>query len=534
MIDNRHFDQLMESGRPVGEIIGINQFLVKVRGMQPVSTRALILFEDGSKGLVHHILDDAVTVLHLGTTELRVGQTAVVMHDSLVAKVGKGFIGRVVNVSGEPLDGKGPIAAEATWPVFNPAPILSEREQLDEQVETGLTVIDILFPLVRGQRMAMLGDSKSGKSTLATQMAINQRDTDEIVIYVLIAKRISDVDMLVSRLTETDSLKKSVVIVSTMSDSLVMSYLAPYVGCALGEYLWQQCDQDAMIIYDDLTSHAHAHREISLISGVSPGRDSYPGDMFYAHSSLLERAGKLNRNHKTLTSIPIIFAAGGDITAYLPTNVMSITDGQWILDMAIFRDRMRPAISTGLSVTRVGGRGQTDRQKQLAAEVVLTLTGHAEAEQFSRFGSELGPEAQKSLALGNYLFEFFNQLPTEVYNFKEQMLALGTILDLDPKAKIDMKVLKDNLVSLAAQLADDASDEDFKKLTDQLASKATLGAKPAGASASADTNPQASGSASTSGDASPTNQSANSANSATETGKPAITSKEPAAAEAKK
>lgn len=476
MSDNRHFDQLLKQGRPVGEIIGIDHFLVRVRGMQPVAPRSLVLFEDGSKGFVQYILDDYITVLHLGVSQLRVGQTAVLMHEQLVTKVGKDFVGRVVSVAGEPLDGKGPIAADAAWPVFNAAPILSEREQLDVQVATGLTVVDELFPLVRGQRMALMGDSKSGKSTLATQMAINQKDTELIVIYVLIAKRRSDINTLIARLSETDSLKKSIVIVSTMFDSLVMSYLAPYVGCALGEYLWQKCDQDTLIIYDDLTSHAHAHREISLLSGVSPGRDSYPGDMFFAHSSLLERAGKLKRNHKTLTAIPLVLVSGGDISAYLPTNIMSITDGQWILDMDIFRDRMRPAISTGLSVTRVGGRGQTDRQKQLAAQVVSVLNAHSQAEEYSRFGSELGADAQRNLAIGNYLYDFFNQTPTEVYNFGEQTLALNIILGGDGTAKVDTKALKSQLPEAAKSITEATSDEEFKQISASLAAQVTLGA----------------------------------------------------------
>lgn len=493
MSDNRHFNRLLEAGKPVGEIIGINQFLIKIRGMQPVQTRALVLFEDGSKGLVQHILEDSVMVLQLGVTELRVGMMAVVMHDSLVTKVGKDFVGRVVSVSGEPLDGRGPIAADMTWPVFNAAPILSEREQLDVQVETGLTVIDELFPLVRGQRMAMLGDSKSGKSTLATQMAINQKNADEIVIYVLVAKRRSDIDTLISRLEATDALKTSIVIVSTTFDSLVMSYLAPYVGCAYGEYFWQKLDQDAVIIYDDLTSHAHAHREISLISGVSPGRDSYPGDMFFAHSSLLERAGKLKRNHKTLTALPLVLIPGGDITAYLPTNIMSITDGQWILDMEIFRDKMRPAISTGLSVTRVGGRGQTARQKQLAAQVTTILNGHAQAEEYSRFGSELGKDAQKNLAVGNYLYEFFNQTATEVYSFIEQVLALSVIINLEANEKPDIKALKNNLPEFSKRYSDKMTDDDFKQLISELASLATLGGKkqPAQAAEPASNDKQA-------------------------------------------
>jgi F-type H+-transporting ATPase subunit alpha len=453
MTDNRHFDQLVAAGRPVGEVIAVDRFMVKVRGMQPINIHALVLFEDGSKGYVHHILEDYLVILHLGNKSVLVGSTAVLQHDQLVTKVGKDFIGRVISVTGEPLDDKGPIAADGVRPVFSAAPPFHEREALSDQLETGITVIDTLFPLMRGQRMAMLGDGKSGKSTLATQIALNQVGTDVVSVYVLIAKRRSDVDMLLSRLTANDALKQSIVIVSTISESLIMSFLAPYVACSMAEYLWQQCDQDVLLVYDDLTAHAHTYREIALLSGMSPGRDSYPGDMFYVHSSLLERAGKLASNHRTLTTVPMVFAAGGDITSYLPTNVMSITDGQWILDMKIFRDTMRPAVNVGLSVSRVGGRGQSARQKKLGGQVFKTLTAHAEAQEFARFGSELAPDAQEALNRGNLLYK------------------LNISLTLTASEAVNLEALKQAANEYAKKVTDDKT---FDSVRAELKSKSLL------------------------------------------------------------
>lgn len=455
MSDQAHFENLVKGGQPVGEVIAVEKFIIRVKGLSPVSLQSLVLFSDGSKGFVKQIMHDSVLVLHLGSKSLELGSLAVVQHDELVCRVGKNFIGRVVSISGHPLDGKGPIVADSIWPVFNEAPPLYSRKLLDAQLESGVMAIDSIFPVVRGQRIAIIGDSKSGKTSLATQLTINQKNTGQIVVYCLIAKRKSDVDSLINKLETTGSLQNSIVVVSTLDDSLISTYLAPYVACSIAEYLWQKCNQDTIIIYDDLTSHAQAYREISLLGGVSPGRDSYPGDMFYSHSSLLERAGRLESNGNCLTAVPIVLAPNGDITAFLSTNIMSITDGQWILDMTVFRNGIRPAINTGLSVTRVGGVGHNKVQKDLAAKTLKLLAEYRQAEEFSRFGSELTAESKETLEKGKNIFSLLTQSPSDVYGLVTQQLMLGVVLGTQTGEKIDVT----NMKNLANEFADKVKKE---------------------------------------------------------------------------
>lgn len=472
MFDNEEFQKLVEAGKSTGEVIGVDRFLVRVRGLEEAPTQAQVLFSNGDRGLVREVTPEYVNVLNLSSEEMKVGTLAVLERDVISVPVGEELIGRVVSPLGIPLDGKGPISTKAHGEVFAQAPGIHERKLLDTQLVTGVSIVDALFTVVLGQRIAILGDGKSGKSTYINQMAMSQVGSDRIMIFVMISKRKADVDKLISVLESIGALKQSIVVVASIFDSLAQSFLAPYAGAAMGEYLWKTANRDVIMIYDDLSSHARVYREISLLSRVDPGRDSYPGDMFYAHSSLLERGGRLESNGKTMSLLPVVLVPGDDITAYLPTTIMSITDGQIIFDLATFRQNIRPAVNTGLSVSRVGGSAQSKRLKKISVALFKKITDYRAAAQFSHFGSEMSEQSAADFELGKRIYEAFRQNPDEIYTGVQQDVLLATVLKSDGRIKIDVPALAKTVrAEVTAPIEDD---KDFEALVDKYLKQHTI------------------------------------------------------------
>jgi len=454
VFDNAEFQKLVEADNLTGEVIASNSFIIEVRGLEGVRIGASVLFEDGQRGLVREAYGDLVILFNIDTESIKLGTLAVVAEEELQVPVGTKLIGRVLSPMGEPLDDKGAVRTTASSGVFNPAPGFMERSKLDEQLTSGVSAVDMFFPIVLGQRIAVLGDSKSGKSTLLSQLSASQDGTDRVVVYVMIGKRKVDIEQLLAGLEESGAMEHTIVIKADIFDSLTQSYLAPYAACAMAEHLWKQ-DRDVIIIYDDLTSHAEAYRQLSLLQEVDPGRDSFPGDMFYAHSSLLERAGKLSKNNKTLTALPVVTTPNNEITSYLSTNIMSITDGQLVLDLKLFREGIRPALNAGLSVSRVGGQAQTVRQKQLSGELFKRLARYNQAEEFSHFGSSLSQDAKVDFTLGKQIYAALLQPPQEILTITEQQLLMETVMLGGGKVELDVARVKEAVRDIAPKIKDE-------------------------------------------------------------------------------
>ena len=473
MFDNQTFQRLVEADNLTGEVVANNSFIVEVKGLEGVRLGAQVLFEDGQRGTVREAYGDRVILFNIDSERIVPGTLAVVESDVLSVPVGKQLVGRVVSPMGKPLDGKGAIHTTATSGIFNPAPGIMAKRQLDQQLLSGVSAVDMFFPIVLGQRIAILGDSKSGKSTFLSQLSASQEGTDRIVIYVLIGKRKVDVERLTTDLRNSGAMKHTIVVQADIFDSLTQSYLAPYAACAMAEHLWHN-GQDVIIIYDDLSSHAEAYRQLSLLQEVDPGRDSYPGDMFYAHSSLLERAGRLKSNDKTLTSLPVVMTPNDDATAYLPTTIMSITDGQIIFDLGLFRSGIRPAVNAGLSVSRVGGQAQTHRQKTLSSTLFQKLAKYKQAEEFSHFGSSLSKDATIDLKLGKQIYAALQQPPEERLSLDQQQVLLETILAGGGEMEIDVPGLKQAVKKEVTKKIKD--DKEFDRIEAALLKK--YGTKP--------------------------------------------------------
>lgn len=492
MFDNSIFQKLVEADNLTGEVTAVNRFIVEVKGLEGVQIGAQVLFQDGQRGMVREAHGNRVVLYNIDSEDIAIGSLVVVQQNQLQVPVGTELVGRVLNPMGTPLDGKGAIKATKTSSIFTPAPGIMDRKMLDEQLASGVTAVDSFFPIVLGQRIAILGDSKSGKSTFLSQLSANQRGTDRLVVYVLIGKRKVDVEHLIAELNESGAINNTIIIHADIFDSLTQSYIAPYAACAMAEELWYNQNRDVIIIYDDLSSHAEAYRQLSLLQEVDPGRDSYPGDIFYTHSSLLERAGKLLDNEKTLTSLPVVLTPNDDITAYLPTNIMSITDGQIIFDLGFFRKGVRPAVNAGLSVSRVGGQAQTKRQKQLSTALFKSLAKYHQAEEFSHFSSQLSKETRLDLARGKHLYAALMQPPEELMSLVEQQLMLETIMLSPDDRPMDVAALKKAVKEHGKEIK---AEEDYDRIEAELfkAHSAEVAAeKPSEAPAEGQAQPAAS------------------------------------------
>ena len=433
----------------VGKVIYSADGIAKVYGLTNVMAGEMVEFETGEKGLVFNLETDNVGVVVLGKgTDIVEGSTVKRLGRLISVPVGDALIGRVVNALGEPIDGKGEIEAVEYRYVEEKAPGIIARKSVHEPLQTGLKAIDALVPIGRGQRELIIGDRQTGKTTVAIDTIINQKGQDVICIYVAIGQKQSTVANVVRTLQEHGAMEYTIVVNASASEAASLKFLAPYAGVTMGEY-FRDNGRHALIVYDDLSKHADAYREMSLLLRRPPGREAYPGDVFYLHSRLLERAAKLNDElgAGSLTALPIIETKGGDVAAYIPTNVISITDGQIFLETNLFNKGIRPAINVGLSVSRVGGAAQIKAMKQVAGTLRLDLAQYRELEAFAQFASDLDEASRKHLERGQRLVEILKQPANQPLPVEKQVVIIyaGTRGYLDDLPVKSIRKFEDEL-----------------------------------------------------------------------------------------
>ena len=404
-----------------GTVILVGDGIAKASGLDQCMAGELVEFPNGSYGMAQNLEEDTVSIVVLGSDSgIKEGDTVKRTGRVVSVPVGEALIGRVVNALGEPIDGKGTISAAAYHPIERPAPGIVARESVNKPLQTGIKAIDAMIPIGRGQRELIIGDRQTGKTTIATDTILNQKGKDVICIYVAIGQKRSTVAQIVEDLTIGGAMDYTIVVSATASELAPMQYIAPYSGCTMGEYFMHQ-GKDVLVVYDDLSKHAVAYRAISLLIRRPPGREAYPGDVFYLHSRLLERAAHMSAENGggSLTALPIIETQAGDVSAYIPTNVISITDGQIFLETELFNAGIMPAVNPGISVSRVGGAAQIKAMKQVAGSLKLLYSQYRELQSFAQFGSDLDADTKTRLALGERIVQVLkqkNKAPVEVAN----------------------------------------------------------------------------------------------------------------------
>ena len=478
----KNYDEISKD-QEVGTVISVGDGIATVHGIDHAMYGEVVTFENGLKGMVQDIRANSIGCILFGKdTGIKEGTKVARTQKQAGVPVGDAFIGRIVNALGAPIDGKGEIKADGYRPVENPAPGIIDRKSVTVPLETGILSIDSMFPIGRGQRELIIGDRQTGKTSVALDTILNQKGKDVICIYVAIGQKASTVAKIVSTLEKYGAMDYTTVFSSTASDCAPLQYIVPYAGTALAEYFMYK-GKDVLMVYDDLSKHAVAYRALSLLLERSPGREAYPGDVFYLHSRLLERSCRLDDAHGggSITALPIIETQAGDVSAYIPTNVISITDGQIFLETELFFSGVRPAVNVGLSVSRVGGAAQTKIVKKVSGNLRIDLAQFREMEVFTQFSSELDKTTQELLDHGHRLVEILKQPLYHPYSMHEEVIILCCAqhkLLLDVPVKEIRKFTLDMLSYFEANHSDIIAEiNDKKVMTDELDAKIVAAAK---------------------------------------------------------